>query len=174
MPKVVDGDLSHDRHIRPRRFACRHHRLAQFVQIGEGFKNQQIDARFHQGIRLLAKRSARFGERSRPQRLDTHAQRTHGARHPGRIPGRFARQAYRRPIDRACLFRQTESRQPRPRGAERIRLQNLRAGLHVFLMNLTNHVGRREIQLVETAVDEDAARVEHRPHGPIGDYDSPR
>ena len=62
MTEIVDGHLRDDRHIRPRRFARRRHRLAQFVEICERFQNQQVNAGFHQRVRLFAKRRACFRE----------------------------------------------------------------------------------------------------------------
>src|ERR1039457_4789780 len=41
-------------------------------------------------------------------------------------------------------------------------------------MDLANDVGRGEVELIEAAVDEDAARVEHGTHGAVGDNDAGR
>jgi hypothetical protein len=47
-------------------------------------------------------------------------------------------------------------------------------GLHVLLVNLPHHVRRGEVQLVEAAVDEHAARVEHGAHGAVGHHGAAR
>ena len=75
------------------------------------------------------------------------------------VAGRFARQAHAGAVDVAQLLGDAEGGQARAVGAEGIGLQNLRAGLDVLLVDLADQVGRREVQLVEAAVDEDAARV---------------
>ena len=148
------------------------HGLAQFVQIAEGLEDQQVDAGFEQRVDLLAEDGARFGEGGGPQRLDAHAQRTHGAGDDTRRPGRFARQAHAGLVDGPQLFGEAERGQALPVGAEGVGLQDLRAGLDVLLVDLADQVGRREVQLVEAAVDEDAARVEHGAHGAIGHHDA--
>ena len=74
------------------------------------------------------------------------------------------------PIDVLQLFGDAERGQPLPGGAERVGLQDLGARLDVLLMDLPHHVGRGEVQLVEAAVDEHAARIEHGAHGAIGHH----
>src|ERR1019366_10054641 len=61
-----------------------------------------------------------------------------------------------------------------PGGAEGVGFQDLGAGFGVLLMDLANGVGRGEVKLIEAAVDEDAARVEHGTHGAIGHNDAGR
>ena len=78
------------------------------------------------------------------------------------------RQPDPRQIDGVQLFREAECSQTLPGGAERVGLQDLGARLRVFLMDLANHVGRREVQLIEAAIDEHAARVKHGTHRAIG------
>src|ERR1022692_3149345 len=41
-------------------------------------------------------------------------------------------------------------------------------------MDLANHVGRRQVELIEAAVDEHAARIEHGTHGAVGHNDAGR
>jgi len=55
----------------------------------------------------------------------------------------------------------------RPARAEGVRLQDFRAGFDILLVRFANHAGRREIQLVVTAVDENALGIQHRAHGAI-------
>ena len=143
------------------------HRLAQFVQVAEGLEDQQIDAGFEQGIDLFAEGGARFGEGGGSERLDAHVERSHGAGDE-RAVGRLAGQAHAGQVDGLQLFGEAERAQTLPGGAEGVGFQDLGAGFDVLLMDLANHVGRGEVQLVEAAVDEDAARVEHGTHGAIG------
>ena len=148
------------------------YRLAEFVERGEGFQDQQIDARFEQRLDVLAKQGARFREGGGAQRFDADAQRPDGARDEGGVAGGLARQPHARLVDGLQLVGESESRQPGAVGPESIRLENLRAGLDVLLVDFPDQCGRGEIQLVVAAVDEDALRVQHRPHGPVGHKDA--
>jgi hypothetical protein len=97
-----------------------------------------------------------------------------GACHEGVLARRFARQPHARLVDGAQLLGQSERRQAHAVGAERVGFQNLGAGLHVLLVNLPHHVGRGEVQLIEAAVDENAARIEHGAHGAVGHHGAAR
>ena len=116
--------------------------FAQFVQIAEGLEDQEIDAGFQQGIDLLAEGGARFGEGGGSERLDAHAQGPDGAGHEGAVLGGLARQAHAGAVDRLQLLGHAERGQARPAGAEGVGLEDLGAGLDVFLVNLADHVGR--------------------------------
>ncbi len=89
---------------------------------------------------------------------------------------RAASRARRTPAWLICmqLFGKAECAQAHAVGAERVRFKNLRAGLDVFLVNLPDHVGRGDIQLVETAVDEHPASIKHGAHGAVGDHGAAR
>ena len=149
-----------------------HHRLAQFVEVAEGFEDQQVDAGFHQRVDLLAEGGAGFGEGGGAERLDAHAERAHGA--GDERPPLAASRARRTP---ARLMSPSFSAMPNAAsrgavGAERVGFQDLGAGLDVLLVDLAHQVGRGEVQLVEAAVDEDAARIQHGAHGAIGHHDA--
>ena len=89
-----------------------------------------------------------------------------------RILGRFARQPHAGLVDGFQLFGHAEGGQARPAAAEGVGLQDLGAGFDVLLVNLADQVGLRKVQLIEAAIDEHAARVEHGAHGAIGHDDS--
>jgi hypothetical protein len=89
---------------------------------------------------LLAKCGARFGERHAPERLYVDAQRSHGPGHERAAVRRFARQTHGGAVDVAQFVREAEGREARRGGAERVRLQDLRAGLDVFLVDLADQV----------------------------------
>ena len=148
------------------------HGFAQLVEVAEGFEDQQIDAGFEQRVDLLAEGGAGFGEGGGAERLDAHAQRADGAGDEWPSFGGFARQAHAGLVDVLQLFGDAEGRQARAVGAEGVGFEDLGAGLDVFLVDLADQVGLREVQLVEAAVDEDAARVEHGAHGAIGHHDA--
>ncbi len=171
MAEIVDGHLGDDGDFVAAGFARRQHRLAQLIQIAERFQDQQIDAGFQQRVDLFAESRPGFRERRGAERFDAHAQGSDGARHETAFPPAASR-ASRTParLMSRTFSAQSESPQARAGGAEGIGLEDLGAGLDVLLVNLADQVGRRQIDLVEAAVDKDAARVEHGAHGPIG-YD---
>ncbi len=90
----------------------------------------------------------------------------------GRFLGRFARQAHAGLVDVRQLLGHSEPRQPHAVGAEGVGFDDFSAGLDVVLVDLADQVGRREIQLIEAAVDEDAAGVEHGAHGAVRHQDA--
>ena len=57
-------------------------------------------------------------------------------------------------------------------GPEGVRLDDVGARVQVLLVDAAHEGGVREVQLVEAAVQEDAARVEHRAHGPVAHDDA--
>jgi ferredoxin len=59
--------------------------------------------------------------------------------------------------------------QARPVCAECIGFQDLRAGLDVFGVDFSHHVGRRQVEFVETAVERYAPVVQTRPHRAVED-----
>ena len=62
----------------------------------------------------------------------------------------------------------------RPVRAEAVRLDDLRARLRVRAMDFLHEVGRPEIQLVVTLIDEDAPTVQHRTHRTVEHHDARR
>ena len=54
-------------------------------------------------------------------------------------------------------------------GAERVGLDDVGAGADVLLVHLGDEIRLREVQRVEALVDEDALRVQHRPHRAVAD-----
>ena len=172
MAEIVDGDLRDNGDFAAGGLVRGADSFAEFVEIAERFEDQQIDAGFQQRVDLLAEDGAGLGERRGAQRLDAHAQRAHRAGHEGGFLGRFASQAHAGLVDGRQLFGHSEPRQPRAVGAERVGLDDFSACLDVVLVDLANQIGRREIQLVETAVDEDAAGVEHGAHGAVRHQDA--
>ncbi len=73
----------------------------------------------------------------------------------------------------ACSFSAMPKAARRGRlGAEGVGLEDLGAGFDVLLVDLADQVGLRQVQLIEAAVDEHAAGVEHGAHGAIGHDDA--
>src|ERR1035438_8201247 len=64
---------------------------------------------------------------------------------------------------------QTGAARPETIGAKGVGLDNVGAGLQVLLVNRQDQAGVGEVQLVVTAVDEDATGVENGAHRTIGE-----
>ena len=157
----------------------------RLVQSRHGLNDQQVNSRSRavpgQNADLLGKCRARFVQSGFTQRLQTHAQGPDRTRNPRgnfhiarllflQTLDRLPRQANARGVDLGHFSRQAVSRQPEAVGAESIGFKNLRTSLQILLMHAKDQIGVRQVQLVIAAVDEDAARVEHRAHGAIGKH----
>jgi hypothetical protein len=70
------------------------------------------------------------------------------------------------------LLGQTERPELDAVGAECIRLEDVGAGAHVFLVHGEHDLRLGEVQRVEALVDEYALRVQHRPHCAIAYEDA--
>jgi hypothetical protein len=170
--EIVDGDLRDNGNFAAGGLVRGADGFAKFVEVAESFEDQQIDAGFQQRVDLLAEDGAGLGERRGAQRLDAHAQRAHRAGHEGGFLGRFASQAHAGLVDGRQLLGHSEPGQPHAVGAECVGFDDFSARLDVVLVDLADQVGRREIQLVEAAVDEDPAGVEHGAHSAVRHQDA--
>ena len=72
-------------------------------------------------------------------------------------------------VDVAQPVGQAEAAQLDAVGAEGVRLDDIRPGADVVLVHLGDRLGSVEVQRIEAAVDEDALRIEHRPHRAVAD-----
>ena len=70
-------------------------------------------------------------------------------------------------VDRVQLVGNPERPELDAVGAERVRLDDIGARAHVFLMDLAHQVRLRHVQRLEALVDEHALGVQHRAHGAI-------
>jgi hypothetical protein len=95
------------------------------------------------------------------------ADRPDGAGHEGPPLRRLAGDPRALPVDRPHLGVEPVGPELEPVGAERVGLDDVGAGLEVLVVDLADEAGVREVELVEAAVQEDPARVEHRAHGPV-------
>ena len=151
--------------------------LARFVQRGHGLDDQQVHAGVSKGANLFRKGGARFIQAGLAQRLQPHAQRTDGAGDPGFAGLLFLEMVHGLPgqlhaggVDLGHLSGQSMARQAETVGAKGVGFKNLRAGLQIFLVDGEDQVGIGKVQFVVAAVDEDAAGVEHRAHGAVGEH----
>jgi hypothetical protein len=67
------------------------------------------------------------------------------------------------------LGRQPELRELQPVGAERVGLHEIDPHLGVAAVDLPDQGRVGQVQLVETAVQEDAMLVQHRPHRAVAE-----
>jgi hypothetical protein len=136
-------------------------RGADFVQVAERLEHEQLDPALEQRRRLLTEPSLRFVDTRAAPGLDPDAERADGARDPRLIARRVPSNAG--PLDVHRMHAVSEAERPELHAirAERVGFDHVGAGADVLLVNFPDEVGLGEVQLVETAVEEDPPRVEH-------------
>ncbi len=174
---VVDRD--HDEHGQiGRGFVRGEQRLAGFVESRHGLDDQEVDAGIGQGAVICSTKAARASSRPvLPERLETDAEGADRAGDPGfagllffEVVGGLAGEADAGGINLGDFAGQSMASQAEAVGAKGVGLENLGAGLQVFLVNGKDEAGVGEVQFVVAAIDEDAASVEHGTHGAIGEH----
>ena len=170
---VVDGDLRDEGNVVAGGIAGGENGFAKFVEYREGLEDHQIDAGLDQSRHVLPKNRAGLFERSGAQRLDANSQRAYRSRDKCSVAGCLPGQPYAGLVDGAQFFGEAKGSQPCAVGPERVGFDDLGAGLDVFLMHFLDQRRRGEIEFIETAIDEDALRVQHRAHGAIGHQHTP-
>ena len=157
---------------RSRDAAHRVDRRADLVQIAEGLEDEEVDAAVDERLRLLAEVVARLVDAGLAPRLDADAERPDCAGHV-RARSSAACRAILAPccVDRVQLVGEPERAELDAVGAERVGLDDVGAGANVFLVHLGHQIRLRDVQGVEALVDEDALRVQHRPHRAVADED---
>ncbi len=144
-------------------------RGADLVQVAERLEDEQIDAAIGQRLRLLAEIVARLVDAGLAPRFDAHAERSDRAGDVGLLARGLARDLRALRVDLVQPVGQAERSEPDPVRAERVGLDHVGAGAHVFLVYLGDQLRLREVQGVEALVDEDALGVQHRPHRAVAD-----
>jgi hypothetical protein len=156
-----DGQVAHA----PDGVDCR----PDLVQVAERLEHEQVDTALDEGPRLFAEELARFVDAGLAPGLDADAERPDGPGDVGAIAGRLACDPGAFFVDGRHLVGETERAELHPVGAERVGLDDVRAGAHVFPVHARHQIRLRDVQRVEALVDEDAAGVEHRAHRAVGD-----
>ena len=166
--RLGEGQAHADRH---RRVECarRGERGLRLVERRHRLEEQQVDPALEQALDLLVVRRLRLIRRDVPDRGEGLADRSHGSRHERAAARRLTRDAGPLAVDLAHVRLEAVRPELEAVGAERVRLDHVGAGVEVLLVDLPHESGVREVQLVEAAVEEDAARVEHRAHRPVED-----
>ena len=140
----------------------------QFLEVAKGLQNQQVNPFFVQRRNLLAEGFASLFQRNLAQRFNTHAQRAYGPGHQGvEALSSFAGQTSAVTVDLDQLVDTTVFRQTKRIGAKGVCLNDLRSGLQVILVNAADEVGRREVQFVVAAIDEDPFGIQQGTHGAV-------
>ena len=150
--------------------------FAGFVERGHGFNDEQVRAGLSQGIDLFGKGGTGFVEAGFAEGLKAHAKRADGAGDPGfscllfpEVLDGLAGKTDAGGVDFRDLASQSMAGQAEAVGAKGVGFDNLRTGLQIFLVDGENQAGVGQVQLVVTAVDEDATGVEHGSHGAVGE-----
>ena len=144
-------------------------------EVGERLEDERSTPPSLSACDLLAEDRARFVEARRAVRLEADAERADGAGDERRRRRAASRASSRRgAIDLAHLRLEPVLRELEPVRAEGVRLEHLRAGLHVRAVHVAHEIGRAEVQLVVALVDEHALAVQHRPHRAVEDDDALR
>src|SRR5215471_21243379 len=115
------------------------------------------------------KNLSRFFGCGLPVRLDSNSKRSDSARNEGSIAGSLPSYARASVVDLIGFVFESVAREFHPIGAVSVCLNDISAGLDVFSLYCKHKIAAGEIQLVITAVDVDAALVEHRSHRAVED-----
>ena len=117
-----------------------------FVQIGECFEDENIDAARQKRLRLFAENIARFIDGHLSPGFDPNSERTNRPRNIYAVSRGFARDARALDVDLPSLIGKTMGHQLRPISAEGIRFDDVDAGLDVIQVNFAHQLRVREIQ----------------------------
>ena len=142
----------------------------QFFDVGKRFENEKIDAAFFESERLLVKNVLNFVGLGMA-RLHAEAERADraGDQHFARSGfAGFAGDFHAAAVEALHFVGEAERRELEAIRAERIGLDDLRAGFDVGLVHAEDGFGLGGIQLVEAALRADSF-VQHRAHRAIGD-----
>ena len=170
---VGDRAGDHDREARPRRVELlgdREEGRLGVQGVEDGFDHEEVDPAFDQGTGLFGVRGAKLleGDLSRSRIVHVGRDRRGAVHRPqdtGNVAGPVgacrafvggpARDPRRREVDLADGVLDAVVRHREPRGAERVRLDDVRAGIEVGAVDLADHVGAREAQQVVVAEEGD-------------------
>lgn len=145
----------------------------QLLEIPEGFQDQDVNAALDQGRNLLPECVARLLKGSFAQRFDTNPKRSYGPCYPSvKTLCGFLGEARAGDIDCLDLVGQTVALQTETVRPKRVGFDDLGARLQIFMVQTTNEVGLRNIQLVVATVDENAFAIQKRACGPIAKHGS--
>ncbi len=156
---------------------CRKDGLLCLIQRRNSFDQQHIDAALDQAANLLGEDFARFRQAGLSQWFQAHAERPDCTRYPGfaallvgPLIYRLTRHLGSGAVDLHHPVGEAITLQTQGIGAERIGLDDLRAGLQVFLVDIPYQIRLRDIQFVEAAIDKDSAGIQTGAHSPVAQH----
>ena len=166
-----------DRHLRDHRrrereLARRGERLLDLAKVAEGLEEKAVRAALEERVHLLAEVIARLLAARGAERLDAHAEGTDGAGDEHVRARGLARDLRRALVELGDVILESVLRELQAVRAEAVRLEQLRAGLHVRAVHVEHELGRAHVELIVALIDEHAARVEHRAHRAVGHHDA--
>src|SRR5262249_35327045 len=129
-----DGHLHHQRPVRYIPYAA--NSRVNFIQIEKRFQNEYMDATVDERLCLFSKNNLRFFNRGLAPRLDANSQRADSPGYQDIIAGDVASDPGALNVDLTYLVGKTMSHQLCPVRPERVRFNNIGAGLDVIEMNL--------------------------------------
>jgi len=141
---------------------------AKVYRIEVDYTREQIDAAFCQGRNLLAKCLTGFLEGGFSQRLDSGSQWANRSRYPDiEALGGFAGKPRSGAVDVTHFVGDTVPRQAESVRTESVGFNDFGPSLEVVVVDTPNQIGLGKVQLVVTAIDENAVRVKQRSHGSV-------
>jgi hypothetical protein len=152
------------------------HRLHQLRERRESLQDQEIHPGFGQGGDLLPESLAGFHRLHPAQRGQGNPKGPYRAGDPHRAAGvrrSLTGQLHPRAVEAGHLILQTVLRQPVTVRPEGVGLQDLRPGLQIQPMNLSDDLRGFHVQRFIAAIKGEAPGVEHRAHRPIGQHRTP-
>jgi hypothetical protein len=168
---VGEGGLGDDRRVAD--LAGRRHRLDQLVQVAERLQDDQVDA--GQRAELLPEHLRAFG-RADAAALPCGDRGRDRAGHQDLAVAlglRGAGDPDAGPVDLVHLVGEALVAEPEPVRAERVGLDDVRAGCEVALVDGRDQAGVGQVELGQRAVKRGAGRVQHGAHRAVADDDPP-
>jgi hypothetical protein len=167
---VGERGLGNDGHVG--QVAGRAHRLDQLVQVAERLQDQDVHAAVRkQRLDLLADDLDALGRAdAAPLQRGDRGRHRAGHEHVAVAPvlGR-AGDPDPGPVDLVDLVREAVVAEPEPVGAERVGLDDVRAGAQVALVDRADQARIGQVEFRQRAVERGARRVQHGAHGAVAD-----
>ena len=147
-------------------------RRTGLVERRHGLDQEEVDPALDEALHLLAVDVPGVGEADVAERLQGLPERADRTGHE-RASGRgLAGDARALAVDLHDLRVEAVGPELQPVRAERVGLDDVGARVDVFLVHRAHQLGVRQVELVEAAVHEHAAGVQHRAHGAVADDDA--
>jgi len=137
--------------------------------MGEGFQQEQIYSFVGQHRHVFTENIRQFVRHQIDIQLIGFQAGAHRSGDQHIVSGGLARQLDGRAVDGFELVGQTMCLKLQPVRAVGIGFDDIRASVHIRLVNAGNQLGIGDAQMLVAGVDEHPFRIDHRTHGPIED-----